>query len=287
MSPPESRIRVRGRVVDTGGVPVSDVAVGVVRVWPGGADTFALPTMFTSETGEFLVGGVPREYARIAFFPGLPPGTTAEDLSGWPVVLSRPVEPGTSNEVDIGDVVLGLSAPLGGVVCDAAGGPVQGARVVVGLAEASGLSRQAVLTDADGRFRFENLRPGKYFVHASFEFPDQGWQYRRLDGVEAGDIGLLLSLAPGSAVLLRFEAAERPGVPLLLRSGRLVRADSGIVPSFGAGRTPKPRDSWRVYFPPGRYQLRFESPGYLPVDLGQVVVDDGRDTELDITLTSR
>ena len=261
--------------------------MGIVRTWTGGWDMFLRPTFFTDGSGVFLLGGVPRENANVALFAGLRPGCPDCRTRRATRLLACPVVAGPTNEVNVGDLVLEPPAPIGGVVYDEQGEPVEGAEVAVSLESAPGLSAVRLNSGVDGRFRVDGFLPGRYTVRASREFPDVGWRFGRVDGVSPGDLSVALNLAPRSAVVLRFELAGRPGEPLPVRSGQLLRENSEPIIGFGSQRVAAPITSFRAILPPGRHQLRFDAAGFDPVDLGEVFVEENRETALDVVLTPK
>jgi protocatechuate 3,4-dioxygenase beta subunit len=99
----------------------------------------------TDEQGQFL-------------FANLRPGqvglmVTAE---GYPMSIVERAEVGSGKRVD---VVLGGDAAVAGKVSDSAGEPVEGAEVMIAVGNRGGSFGRA-LTDAEGRYRMENLNAG-------------------------------------------------------------------------------------------------------------------------------
>ncbi len=86
--------------------------------------------------------------------------------------------------VDLGAVELKPTAPLAGIVLDADGKPVAGARVRL-LAHDEWMTKHAVLTAKDGRFAFAGLRPGKY-SHRAMRGADTAPMFKTIDLPAAG-----------------------------------------------------------------------------------------------------
>jgi hypothetical protein len=259
------------------------VGVGVARAWEGGSDLYRMPRERTGEDGRFHLAGVPTSGARLALFPDLPDRISETDIKGRPVFLSPPLAGRPGEEQDLGDFWLETAGTIAGVVLDEEGEPAPRAQVIVGLPIA-GLATTATKTDREGRFRVEGLLPGEYFVHATAARLDGAWRFDRQEGVRPGTSNLVLRLHSGNSVLLRFASADDPREPLLVKSGTLHREGSEALVSFGQAYVSEPRSEWRVSLEAGRHVLRFTSEGYVPVDLGEVLVEADRETVVEVIL---
>lgn len=154
--------RITGRVVDLSRAAIADRILashwdGVVAQRSARNSRRVVCVPFTDAEGRFEWFAT-----RKALMPVSDPGRGRLELRGREGRCSRPIPP-TEEEAgfDLGVFVLGeLPAICTGVVRDARGGPVEGARVLVeerrgsidALAFWSPVTREAVRTDADGRF---------------------------------------------------------------------------------------------------------------------------------------
>src|SRR5262245_38185436 len=124
---------------------------------------------------------------------------------------------------------LGAGAPsipapeISGVVVDASGRPVQGARgalVPMGLYDPSGSRFVGVGSEADGSFRFTGVAGGRYGVTATAPGLTAAW----IADVEAGRSGLRLALSGGGR-RVSGRVVDRSG---RARSGVEVRLSRGL-----------------------------------------------------------
>ena len=91
---------------------------------------------------------------------------------------------------------VGLAQTAGtvaGVVRDSLGGAIPGATVRV-INEATGVAQEAV-SDAEGRYRVDDLVPGPYRVEATLDGFESGVNRGALDGRQAASIDLTLTPA--------------------------------------------------------------------------------------------
>jgi len=86
------------------------------------------------------------------------------DHPRYPVVHKNDVAVPAGEEIELASVVLDRSAVLKGFVLDSTGQSLKGVTVTLGGGK-NHATRQ-VVSDAEGRFRFERLAPGGYQVHA-------------------------------------------------------------------------------------------------------------------------
>lgn len=166
----KAEAQVRGRVVDDGGAPLAE---GCLRVCNSPASLLDCRYALSGQDGRFVV-------------PGLLPGPSLELLaekSGFFPGRQR-IQTSASEEIEI---ELSRAVRLTGQI-------VHGQQPVPGLnlQLTSGLDFREQTTESDGRFRFEDLKPGKYQLEAQ----DPGQGYLRLQvaipkAVAAVDLGAL------------------------------------------------------------------------------------------------
>jgi hypothetical protein len=145
---------IRGRVHDTEGNPPTNFSLRARPVWrvklSDGYTSMDSPDDSKSADGSFVLGGLlPITYEVTAAVSGI------ERSSPQRVEL-----PGSGQPIEIVVVSPGMAS---GLVVDPSGNAVSGARVKIGeLSVSSG-----VPCDAAGRFRMENLTPGRHSLVAS------------------------------------------------------------------------------------------------------------------------
>jgi erythromycin esterase len=150
---------------------------------------------------------------------------------------------GAANEPSVGAIA--------GVVVDAAGRPVRGARVALaplGLFDPSGARFQRVESAADGSFRLAVAPGRRYGVTATAAGHVAAWA----GDVEGGGAGLLLRLG-GAGRLLSGRVTDREGRPCAGAEVRLVRGfgergDVFLTETLADGR-------WRAAVPDGDYHV--------------------------------
>jgi iron complex outermembrane recepter protein len=125
---------------------------------------------------------------------------------------------------------VGLAQTAGtvaGVVRDSLGGAIPGATVRV-VNEATGVAQEAV-SDAEGRYRVDDLVPGPYRVEATLDGFESGVNRGALDGRQAASIDLTLMparLTEGVVVTARRveEAVQEVPIPVSVLTGELVES---------------------------------------------------------------
>lgn len=186
-------------------------------------------------------------------------------------------------------LVLVHTASIAGVVVDAAGQPVEGAQVTArakGAIElpidgAAARLRGTVteLTDAGGRFTLTGLAQGRYELRASRR--SARWALdllRPATEAATGDTGVRLQLASDGTVTGRvaFASGEPPG-PFVVALG-------GAPPTSvlsGSG------EFTLSDVPPGGYRLAIRGPAFTEVQRPDIVVREGKTTELGTITVSR
>jgi iron complex outermembrane receptor protein len=114
---------------------------------------------------------------------------------------------------------------ISGVVRDSLGGTIPGATIRV-VNEGSGAAQEAV-TDADGKYRVDDLAPGQYRVEARLDGFEPAVSRGALDGRLAASIDVTLTparLTEGVVVTARRveEAVQEVPIPVSVLSGELV-----------------------------------------------------------------
>ena len=125
---------------------------------------------------------------------------------------------------------VGLAQTAGtvaGVVRDSLGGAIPGATVRV-INEATGVAQEAV-SDAEGRYRVDDLVPGQYRVEATLDGFESAVSRGALDGRQAASIDLTLTPArvtEGVVVTARRveEAVQEVPIPVSVLTGELVES---------------------------------------------------------------
>ncbi len=158
----------------------------------------------------------------------------------------------TTRDIDLGGAVL-----AGWVVDGETGGPIGGADVDVELRSDTGaeVGSEDLKTDSTGRFRFEDLPPGRHQVRVAHPSYAQHRRDVELAIGAAGEIEVVLEKAEGMRVLL---VDRRTGAPL---SGTVVARNMDDEVVFDG--TPR-RDGKgvRLILPPGSYKVSASASDY-------------------------
>jgi protocatechuate 3,4-dioxygenase beta subunit len=237
-----ARPGVAGRVLDAKGEPAAGFMVGAIR--PENPGLFLRNTK-TDAQGRFQLEDWPAEASAIE---------VREDGAwvGLPAALVEQVKPGSGEEIVIRLGADALrSAHFTGRVLDENGKIVEAAEVSC-LVEASGMGT-SVATDADGRFRYGPVRPGRYYLAAHLKgYAECTLRNLALAQGETRDVGDLRLERPGEIHLtLRlpqdFDAGQASGyVAVIAPDGTAVQS---IEIRAGSGRLGG--------LAPGHYGLRF------------------------------
>jgi hypothetical protein len=145
--------------------------------------------------------------------------------------------------------------------------PLEG--VEISLVSSGDRSRLRTISDAQGRFNFENIPLGKYSLQAAregyFTYP----LGRPLPSpvatvtVDSRRAQVVIDLVPGAAIGGRVTDAEGRPVPGVQMTAMKLQYDEGRA-AFGAGSAPRTTDDrgeFRLFwFPPGEYYIRAEYP---------------------------
>jgi RNA polymerase sigma-70 factor (ECF subfamily) len=233
---------VFGRVLDAQGKPAAGFMVGAIQ--PEHPGLFERKAKTDAE-GRFELGDWPAEASAIE----------VREQGAWvglPAALVESVEPGSGEELVIQLAADALrSAWVVGRVLDENGKPIEAAELIC-FVESSGQGT-SVATDAQGRFRYGPVRPGRYYVAAQQKgYAECTRRDLALVAEETKDVGDLQLERPGEIrvrLLLPagFEAGQAAGYVALSDAGG--RVSNSIEIREGAGALGG--------LAPGHYRLRF------------------------------
>jgi len=214
---------ISGRVVDTGGIGVSDALINVFEQTAQGFDNGAWATTTTDGNGFFATS--PTD----APGPGLPTGTYTVMASkvGLPNVLMNDVvvAAGSTTSNVVLSVVSGSGIITGQITDAASGSPIVGAEV---LAD-NGVIQTVFYTDQHGFYQVFNLPTGSYNVVVKLDGYASAHRYHInvVDGsITSGiDFGLTTSMGQVSG-----RVVDKTGQPIV---GAVILADSEQGTGFG------------------------------------------------------
>lgn len=254
-----------GRVVDAAGAPVAGAELRVAARG-GGVAWRLLRVARAGGDGRFSIAGLPRRGVEIvAHHDGGSSDIVAADLRAAPRA-----------EVELRTAA---SAPIAGVVVDAAGEPMPEAQVAVDPVFGGGVGEREAwqvrghpraITDAAGAFSFGGLPPGRYTVRAA------------RPGAPPAALALHAGVdaAPGDAalrVVLPRETVVR---------GRVTVKDRGAPELFAIsvdGTQPTPFSTedgaFEIVAPAGEHNLFVSGPAFVTA-LERVTVKDGAATDV-------
>lgn len=179
--------RVKGRVVDPSGAPVSEATV---RVGTGGLDLTRLteggpepPETEADAQGRFDLGGI------------VPGGTTVTaEAKGWAGSKPHALDLAPGAVLEGVELVLSDGGNIAGEIYDDAGQPAAGRMVMVmattGMSGGA-LGQRMVQSDSEGTFLFERVEAGPWMVIAM----DQGRNWMAEEGLDLGSLMSGLDMA--------------------------------------------------------------------------------------------
>lgn len=238
----KSPCRYSGRILDEEGAPVA------------GASFSAYYTPFH----HFATGSEPD--GRFSFFaPGSWGGLVQVRVPGNPRFWFQ--LPGDAEHAhDLGDLVANRPRPISGQVLDEEGRPV--AQVAVALhGRNRGDHAGTVKTDAEGRFRIENVGPGPHDACTAFTGPDGKLRGARQVALFAGRKDVRLVVAPAYQVTLSFRHRETGEPVATVNCGTSVRAAKDPEEHTWHREWRGRRESVTLTFVrPGRHLVHVSSP---------------------------
>lgn len=251
---------VAGQVVTPAGEPAPFAVVRANALDHGVLGAGVLTTLSDGE-GRFRIAGLPRSAVELVAEHD---GGTSENY-GFDLAAAA--------EATGAVLTLELDGVVSGVIVDADGTPIEGARVMcVGLPRGAIGLRPIVPepTGADGQFACRGLAPGDYELTAMRPAPNNNqspWTRSAGARADAGDTDVRIVI-PGDGAL----------------AGQVVLADGSPCREFGAsvdpGGAPRPFVTADGHFvldglAPRRYELRITGPGFLPKTLPVSVPEGG------------
>jgi len=186
--------------------------------------------------------------------------------------LAAPYEHRMQPGEQLKGVVLDLQAPRSiiGRVVDTAGAPVPMVKVYLDR-DKSRVAVGSTRSDADGRFRFDDLDGGPYIVSTR----RAGYAPTKLTGVRA----------PADA--LELVVGDQPSLhgTVMAPDGRPVRDFTVTAGSHRPTRFASDDGRWELpALEPGKYDVTIEAAGYPAVHRSGVVVEPGASVPVDVTL---
>ena len=263
--------RLAGRVVDTAGKPVPYATVKVSGTeW---ATDMVFRQAAADDRGQFAVDALPRRAVKVR---------AESETASSKIATVDLVAAAAKTELEL---VLDQDGAIAGIVVDGTGAPVAEASVSAQpdfLAEASRggdfilASSSSTTTDGGGRFVLRGLEEGAYRLAASRE----GHSERAAFGADstavrtgATDVRLVLPTPGGMRGKIVTDRGEPPMLATVL-SGWEHRAVTRDGTFTLADMTP------------GKYDLRITGPDFAEVGRGDVVVEEGKITDVGtITVT--
>ncbi len=269
---------VRGRVLLPDGRPGSNVTVSSRQ--PSDPDPNPGHSTQTSADGSFELRGVPARDAILTFvLPPDPRRRPTPGLTQWssgPVAsLTRPVNGREGKVTEIGDVRLGATLSIEGIVLDASGKPARSGYVML-----DGIG-QGHHVGPNGHFEIPGVERGRHTLVASiFEGsgPFEGELKATLPGVEAGAKDVTIRVTGGGNLVVRFHPVGKSNELLEVFRPRLLWGP------FGGGGGEKATEIRMDLAPGRRADLRVEAEGYRPRLLGPIEILTDRKTVIDIEL---
>ncbi|MCB9931924.1 MAG: carboxypeptidase regulatory-like domain-containing protein [Planctomycetes bacterium] len=144
--------------------------------------------------------------------------------------------------------------------------------------------------DTDGRFRFENVMPGKYQVSASLDGVGSATAQVTLGSADETDLALSISQNSGS---IKLTVSKLNGTPVSGAGFGLVSLETPDGKPVDLGETFQGffmlSEGARQTIPtvePGTYTVVVQGSGFLPARSPGVVVENGKATDVSVDLTA-
>ncbi len=257
---------LRGRCVTAEGDPVHHA---LVSIRGGGTEQ-------TAKSGHFQLAGVPLQGGPVVIVP----------LAHAPRLLDETSSTGA--DVDLGDVVLSPGEPVDGIVVDAEGKPLAGARIQLRSADLAVVVRSAV-ADAEGRFELIAVGSGNHRLIAQHARGDGTSPISAtLDDVRAGARDVRVVMTGALYLTVRFlSAADR--TPVEVREVTLTARPLDAGPDaqqLGWAWSGATMQSIRVGFEAGgSFDVTLAVPGFEDATLESVQIDPSREVIVEALFT--
>jgi hypothetical protein len=277
-------VAIAGRVTGPDGKPVAGCQLSAGQ-HPNPSTLLTFSTTRTGDDGRYTLINLPVGKLFLTAMPPQGSGLLVRQTS------EQAFEGGKTTTVDI---ALEAGATLVGKVVTSKGQPVFGAQVL--LQPRGGWSygsQRAALTGPGGAFRIEAVAPGGYDVQCVPSDPGLRAQPTELKVEGKGEHKAEIILyATGSVVGTARDAAGKP----LGQGMAWVSLQSGVGPQMrmaGAGH-PDDQGSFRIPgLAPGKYTVavsigqRGQARGLVPPAPSELIVEEGKETKLDITVPAK
>jgi len=254
--------RLDGDVTTANGVPVPGALVSVFSFGMGrrGEFDFSPVQTETDDEGRFE-------------FTNLSPGRAqlAVRADGYPMKMENRVNIGQQTSASI---VLGGTSTMEGRITSKKGDPIEGASISVAIGRRGGAFGEAT-SDADGRYRMENLPDGRIqFMrveavgYASFPVIDNPMMFQRGFGdlPAGGTLQKDIQLDSGARVFGRV-TSQADGQPIEGATVYVLSVMSAFLGSTGQTVTDENGDYEVTGVGKGLYQVAVKSPGFYQMGL--------------------